>query len=109
MAITTCVNAHSIDELPMPKNAQHVSGLRICFTAIYLVAVIALGVTAGHASELRHTAIVRAVRTAIPSVVNIHGQKTSDSSASICAFLISNSLEHGCCDVAKRKARSALR
>ncbi len=40
---------------------------------------VALGAVGSQASELRRTAIVKAVATALPSVVNIHGQKTDDS------------------------------
>jgi serine protease Do len=81
IASTTSAVAPSLDEHHMPKNAHHVSGLQACFTVLFLAVAMVLGATPGHASELRRTAIVRAVEAALPSVVNIHGQKTNDSSA----------------------------
>ncbi len=63
----------------MLKNARHVSGLPTTLSLVLAWAVIVSATSLGQASELRRTAIVRAVASALPSVVNIHGQKTDDS------------------------------
>ncbi|MDP6555735.1 MAG: trypsin-like peptidase domain-containing protein [Pirellulaceae bacterium] len=63
----------------MLEKARHLSGLPTSFTVLLLLATFVLWSAPGHTSELRRTAIVRAVEATIPSVVNIHGQKTNDS------------------------------
>lgn len=82
IASITSAIAHSIDKLNMLKHARYVSGFPTRFTVLLVLALIAQNSTQGRASELRRTPIVKAVATALPSVVNIHGQKAGDTSDS---------------------------
>ncbi len=52
--------------------------MRIVLKLALLATLLGCGIAAGgvSASELRHTAVVRALQAARPCVVNIHGQKT---------------------------------
>jgi serine protease Do len=53
--------------------------LRLCLAHLMLASLVAgsgLYATAARATELRNTAIVKAVQSAKPSIVNIHGRKT---------------------------------
>jgi serine protease Do len=56
----------------------------MCFACLIAATVMAIAVNAGQVdgSELRRTAFVQAIETAVPSIVNIRGRKTVPAEAS---------------------------